>query len=42
MPDHGLDVEIIAYSKQRELVVVLEDEDGDIYAKNINDVRILK
>lgn len=42
MPDHGLDVEIIAYSKQGDQVVVLEDEDGDIYAKNINDVRILK
>jgi len=41
MPDHGLDVEIIAYSKQGDQVVVLEDEDGDIYTKNINDLEIL-
>jgi len=42
MPDHGLDVEIIAYSKQGDQVVVLEDEDGDIYTKNINSLRIIR
>jgi NADH:ubiquinone oxidoreductase subunit D len=32
---------IIAYSKQGDQVVVIEDEDGNVDTKNINDLRIL-
>jgi hypothetical protein len=32
--------EIIAYSKQGDQVVVLEDEEGNIFNKNINDLEI--
>jgi len=33
--------EIIAYSKMGDQVVVLEDEEGNIFAENINDLEIL-
>ncbi len=34
--------EIIAYSKMGDQVVVLEDEEGHIFTKNINDLKIVK
>jgi hypothetical protein len=33
--------EIIAYSKMGDQVVVLEDEEGNIFTENINDLEIL-
>jgi len=38
-PDSEL--EIIAYSKQGDQVVVVEDEEGEIFTENINDLEIL-
>ena len=39
-PDFEL--EIIAYSKQGDQVVVVEDEEGEIFTENINDLKVIK